>query len=96
MLMNLLAQLQTINQYNNAAYMGMQARQAHLGLIRGIKINPGGPDTDVFSKTNFGSMAQLAARDKQLQMTEIKSNFTMTAMDAWQKSLKEQAKNRKD
>ncbi len=96
MIMNLLAQLQTINQYNNAAYAGMQARQSHLGMIRGMRINPGGPDTDVFSKTNFGSMAHIAARDKQLQMTEVQSNFIMSAMDAWQNQLKEQAKNKKN
>ncbi len=96
MLMNLLGQLSAINQYNNAAYAGMQARQSHMSMMRGIQINPGGPDVDVFSKTNFGSMAQLASRDKQLQMTEIRSNFVMTAMDAWQKSLKEEAKNRKN
>lgn len=96
MLMNLLGQLSAINQYNNAAMMGMQARESHLSMMRGIQINPGAPARDTFSKTNFGSMAQLAAQDKQLQMTEIQSNFVMSAMDAWQKSLKEQAKNRKD
>lgn len=93
MIMNLLAQLQTINQYNNAAYSGMQARQSHMSLMRGIRINPGEPGTDT---TNFGSMAQLASRDKQLQMTEVESNFIMDAMEHWHKSLKEQAKNRKD
>lgn len=97
MIMNLLAQLQTINQYNNAAYAGMQARQAHLGLIRGLSINPGGPDTDVFSrKTNFGSMAQLAAGDKQFEMTELQSDFTMNFLDAYKKYLEKQAKNKKD
>ena len=93
MLINLLGQLNAINQYNNAAMAGMQARESHMSLMRGITFNGGNPSQDTFKP---GYMAQLAARDKQLQMTEIKSNFVMTAMDAWQKSLKEQAKNRKD
>lgn len=93
MLMNLLGQLNAINQYNNAAYSGMQARESQMGLMRGIHFNGGSPQSDTFQ---HNSMAQLAAKDKQLQLQEIQSNFIMDAMEHWRQSLQEQAKNKKD
>jgi hypothetical protein len=86
----LLGQFSAIARGNDAAFAGMQARQARMGLCNGLPFG-GGLQCDTFT-----SMSQLAAKDKQLALSEVKSNFVASAMDAWSKSLAEQAKKQKN
>lgn len=85
MLINLLGQLNAIAQRNDAVYSSMQARQAQMGLVRGLGVSN-------VDRIDLSTIARLHNKDQQLTFAGIKNDFIAKAMDSWYNSLADKNK----
>jgi len=76
LLINLIRQLNSIAQKDDALFSGMQARQAQLSLVQGVSMD----------RLDLSTIHKVHNKDQQLTFTGIKNDFIAKAMNAWYES----------